>query len=242
MGLFDRLFGVSSLIRAIESADKEKAKSIIQRGADVNQKARVTGATALHAACIRDYKDIAELLLSRGADVNCTLSNGGTILHFIAACRDKGSLDMVTFLLSKGARTDVEDCDGNSALHYACTNADPAIAEALIRSGADIHKRNRAGATPLHLCISARHAFLVRLLLDKGVNVNDGNFADGASPLHAAAVAGDAEITELLLSKGADTRAKDENGHTPLELSIAEAGTDHLAVQEILRQAERTGK
>ncbi len=241
MGLFDWLFGVSSLLRAIESGDKEKAKALIRQGADVNQKARLTGATPLFAACIRNYQDIAELLLSRGADVNVRLSVGTTILHHMAKYSDNRSLDMVTYLLSKGAEIDIEDRQGRSSLHYVCENKDHTIGELLIRSGADTNKADRAGLTPLHISAYAGNAALVRLLLDKGANVNDANNVGGISPLHAAAAAGHAEITKLLLSGQADILAKDKEGHTPLQVVGTIHDSAHSATQDILRQAAGKG-
>lgn len=240
MGLFDLLFGVSPLLRAIESGDQDRAKELIQQGSYINQKARVTGATPLFAACIRNYRDIAEMLLSKGADVNSKLSTGKTILHFMAEYKNKDSIDTVAFLLSKGAKIEIEDANGN-AFHAACQNKDPAIAELLVQNGADIHKRNRKGLSPLHLCVFGRHAGLVGLLLDKGADVNDADNDAGASPLHIAAANGDAEITNLLLARQANPSIEEKNGRIPLEIAQAILPSEHVVVK-ILRQREEVEK
>jgi ankyrin repeat protein len=234
------LLGVSDLLAAIENGDKEKAKELILRGCDINQKARLTGATPLYAACIRNYQDIAELLISKGADVNAPLSVGTTALHYMAKYSDERGLDMVGFLLTRGAKVETEDRDGISPLHSACENKDSAIAELLIRGGADIHKRTRQGATPLHFAVNAGHTFLVGLLLEKGANVNDAQNAEGVTPLHVAAANGHAEITKLLLSRHADASAKDKSGRTPAQLAEDVFDPEHEAVRSILRQDGQT--
>lgn len=45
-------------------------------------------------------------------------------------------------------------------------------------------------------------------------------YSTGATPLHAACLLGSAEIVSFLLDQGADVRAKDNDGHTPLDYAI----------------------
>jgi hypothetical protein len=46
------------------------------------------------------------------------------------------------------------------------------------------------------------------------------DYSIGATPLHAAALLGNAEIVAFLLEKGANPRAKDDDGHTPMDYAI----------------------
>jgi hypothetical protein len=45
-------------------------------------------------------------------------------------------------------------------------------------------------------------------------------YGTGATPLHAACLLGAPDIVEFLIEKGADVRAKDDEGHTPLDYAI----------------------
>ena len=45
-------------------------------------------------------------------------------------------------------------------------------------------------------------------------------YSTGATPLHAACLLGSPEIVSYLLDQGADVRAKDNDGHTPLDYAI----------------------
>lgn len=45
-------------------------------------------------------------------------------------------------------------------------------------------------------------------------------YSVGATPLHAACLLGSPDIVTFLLDQGADVRAKDSDGHTPLDYAI----------------------
>ncbi|MCP3964825.1 MAG: ankyrin repeat domain-containing protein [Lentisphaerae bacterium] len=68
-------------------------------------------------------------------------------------------------LLKKGAKPDVL-CSGITALHYACGNGYPNIAELLIKYGANINAKTQDnGSTPLHYACILGHSDIVKLLL-----------------------------------------------------------------------------
>jgi ankyrin repeat protein len=56
---------------------------------------------------------------------------------------------------------------------------------------------------------------MVRLLLDRGADVN-ARSNGGGTPLHDAAAAATPELVELLLARGADANALTKDGHTAL--------------------------
>ena len=57
------------------------------------------------------------------------------------------------------------DEDGNTALHYACTDNQEPIAEMLLKKGASANLQDAAGWTPFHVAASGRHFRLCKLLL-----------------------------------------------------------------------------
>jgi ankyrin repeat protein len=73
--------------------------------------------------------------------------------------------------------------------------------------------------TPLHLAVYNELPEVVKILLEKGADVNaKGSF--GQTPLHDAASRGFLDAMKLFLSKGADVNAKDRWDETPLHFAV----------------------
>ena len=64
--------------------------------------------------------------------------------------RSYRNAEVAAWLLSQGARVDLVDAEGDSAL-MACE--DPACADLLLAAGADLAHANLAGATALHVAV-----------------------------------------------------------------------------------------
>ena len=119
------LFECAALGRTADLAD---AIDVSQRAAD--------GFTALHLACFFAHPETTRELISRGADVNAVAENPTRVLplHSAAAAR---SAEIVALLLTHGATVDVQQHGGWMALHAAAMHGDLAMAQALLRGGAD---------------------------------------------------------------------------------------------------------
>lgn len=120
--------------------------------------------------------------------------------------------------------------EGWTALHLAAT---PNIAAMLLDAGADINARNRhkfagPGNSPLSAAVYQQRQDVVRLLIQRGADVNQGDNA-GFTPLHLAVANGHIETARLLLEAGADASArtgaaggKQWGNKTPLDLLAVE--------------------
>jgi hypothetical protein len=113
---------------------------------------------------------------------------------------------------------------GRTPLHVAAALGHTAVAEFLLREGADVDARltdsaDLPGATPLHLAAAAGHRDAAELLLGRGADPNAilpggaGGVAQ-AAPLHLASHGGHQELVEMLLAKGGDGSLKDAQGRT----------------------------
>ena len=89
----------------------------------------------------------------------------------------------------------------------------------LIAKGANVNaKVNEAGRTALILATERGYIEIVKLLLDKGVDVNT-RYNAGQTALMIASYQGYIEIVRALIAKGADVNARDFLGDTPTTLA-----------------------
>ena len=94
----------------------------------------------------------------------------------------------------------------------------------LLNAGTDTEERI-AGETPLMLAAKNGHADAVKLLLDRGAQINARNPETpnpkrGMTALLFAAQHGHDDVVRVLLEHGADATAKDRNGRTALDLAV----------------------
>jgi hypothetical protein len=70
---------------------------------------------------------------------------------------------------------------------------------------------------PLDLACSEGHLDVVKILCERGANINYADEALGNTPLISAVLFGQQETVQYMLAKGADIKIKDSSGHTALE-------------------------
>jgi ankyrin repeat protein len=92
---------------------------------------------------------------------------------------------------------------GNIAELGALLDAHPQLIDEM---GGGIKK-----ATALHLAVLRNQHAAVRLLIERGADLNRRDFPDNAAPLHFAAIHGDLETIKLLVEAGADIDGKGDD-------------------------------
>jgi ankyrin repeat protein len=120
--------GQTPFLRAALSGDTTTMKLLVSRGADPNLPT-LAGTTPLMAAAgvnwvvaqtytesLQARYDAVALCLELGADVNATNSMGLTAL---LGAVNRGSNDIIELLVKRGARLDVKDKEGRTALRWA---------------------------------------------------------------------------------------------------------------------------
>jgi len=115
--------------------------------------------------------------------LNARDGSGEGALHILTRGRDATWL---RYLLSHGARPDLQDNDGNTALMIAAQIGWAEGAEALLDRGANVNLANGQGETPLILAVQRRDLALVRILLAKGADASHTDSAAGLSALDYA--------------------------------------------------------
>jgi len=103
------------LFSAVRNGDLEKAKRLLDKGADVNAR-DILGKTPLHQAAISGHLGTVKFLIERGADISARDYWWWTPLHYAVA---NGHLDVVRFLVERGADIDARNINGESPLDLA---------------------------------------------------------------------------------------------------------------------------
>nr|CAG4646871.1 EOG090X02DA [Megafenestra aurita] len=114
------------------------------------------------AAANGDTQKVEEILKRVDADVNGVFA-GHTALQ---AASQNGHLEVIKVLLRYKADVEIEDKDGDRAVHHAAFGDEPAVMEVLAQSGADLNARNKRRQTALHIAVNKGHVGVVKTLLE----------------------------------------------------------------------------
>ena len=135
-------YGGTPLYSAVSNSKKEIVQTLLEAGADPNQKSKGRF-SPLISACdkYRPNLEIIKLLFEYGADPNVQDYDGSTPLHI--AVRNDNS-EITELLLTNGADPNIQDNIGNTPLH---TYANYIIKNLLIKHGADETIKNDQGKT-----------------------------------------------------------------------------------------------
>eukprot|EP00184_Porphyridium_aerugineum_P006576 CAMPEP_0184697672 /NCGR_PEP_ID=MMETSP0313-20130426/4570_1 /TAXON_ID=2792 /ORGANISM="Porphyridium aerugineum, Strain SAG 1380-2" /LENGTH=240 /DNA_ID=CAMNT_0027156501 /DNA_START=185 /DNA_END=907 /DNA_ORIENTATION=+ len=137
--------------------------NVLDEGAQINGK--LGGSPPLMAAIFRHHFAIVCLLVDRGANVNYVeVQSDWTPIQYAAKCRD---LQILKYLVARGADVNAADILGKSALCYAVEESFSEMAEFLISKGADINNV-RGGVTPLSLAKIDHDHNMIALLRHHG--------------------------------------------------------------------------
>ena len=95
--------GLTALHHAAGSGHKEVAQMLIASGADVNVKGGTFGATPIENAATSLHREVVDILLEAGADINAKEDRELTALHALALYGRQDGINMMEFLLARGA-------------------------------------------------------------------------------------------------------------------------------------------
>ena len=149
-------------------------------------------------------------------DVNEQFRGGMTPL-IIAAKNNR--IDLVKYLLYRGADIEKKDDRGRTALLEAAKYGNTHIVKILINNDADVNTTDDENNSPLGLASYAgigemdNYIEIVKILINSGADV-DIIHVSGQTPLMIASSRDNSEIVKILLDYGADIDAVDMKGHS----------------------------
>ena len=127
--------------------------------------------------------------------------------------KDRNLDNLKKYLKSNKVDFNEKDKWGNYALNVSSNIGEFQITKLLLEYPFDINAKGLDDCTPLYYAISGRHTDIVKILIDKKVDLNIPD-KDGNTPLITAAdmFNGDDTIVKLLLESGADPHIKNNYG------------------------------
>ncbi|MEM1338013.1 MAG: ankyrin repeat domain-containing protein [Bacteroidota bacterium] len=198
----------------------------IAAGNDVSQR----NAYAFDAVCYAflekaDNSSIKYLLSKKGNEVNKLTHDGRTYI-FWAAYKD--NLEMMQYLLDRGAKTDIVDDHGYSLLNFSAVTGqtNTALYDFILASGAKPKDdRNRDGANALLLVAPFAKDFeIFDYFIAKGLSMQDMD-TKGNGVFEYAARGGNTELLQNLIDKGIGyKKSKEEGGNAILMASQGTRG------------------
>jgi len=195
---------------------------------------------------IRDKNTLVkQFIKNRNLDVNCSSEYESTPLGVAAS---RGNLDLVKYLLEKGANPDLKGAGGETALFDAVFIYEQAlepqildikpsmtkfdykikddIVKLLIKYGADIHAVDDTNTTLLMFACMFERDAVADLLIKQGVDINVQDENGNTALIYAINDFYKINIIKMLLQAGADINIKNNNSQTAVDIAKEKGFTD----------------
>ena len=189
-------------------------------------------------------------LLAKGVSPNVPVEFSALRRAAIHVAAEKGAIKNLAAMLKASGNPTLPDGEGNTPLHWASTGSrggmglthnHPAAIRLLVQHGADLHRTNHNGATPLHVAVyiglgrGSAGIDVIKALLDAGAKPErtDG---EGLTAVQRFARYGENQgaIVTVLLKAGADPNRVTPGGDTPLHLAVREGSGKPAVVKALL--------
>ncbi|XP_032375903.1 E3 ubiquitin-protein ligase MIB2 isoform X3 [Etheostoma spectabile] len=185
--------GFNLLHHAALKGNKLATEKILARARQLVDVKKEDGFSALHLASLNNHRDVAEILVKEGrCDINIRNNRNQTALQLAVT---QGHIDLVQLLVSEGADVNMEDEDGDTAMHVALLR--PQLANVMLSPtvGTSSTEESSEGCSTSLYCRLSGSGLLGNIELSVG-----------------------AAIACFLAQEGADVNYANHKGKSPLDL------------------------
>jgi ankyrin repeat protein len=216
--------GMTALMLAVP--DLDKMKFLIDRGANVDARARNRYSALLVAAQHPGSVKAMELLLDHGAKTRLPKGEGTPLFNASAMllAAFSGNAEILGRLHREGDRFEdkmflVGFIPQTPMMMVAATHRVDSV-RAMLDAGADVNEVDGDGISLLQWSVLANRVDIARLLIQRGAEVNHVDKNGMTALLYAASIDfGDSAAIDLLLKSGARAKARTKEGLTALDLA-----------------------
>lgn len=182
---------LTPLMYAAEGGHIMVVKALLRNGANFN--AQWDGyEKAVDLAAAEGHDRVIDVLLSHGADVNGTFA--------LVKAANRGDLELVQFLLNRGADITVTSPLGKTAFLAALEGGHLKVMVELLQRGQDIESRVLTGITPLLYSFHLGSLRAFKLLLELGADI-DATDENGHTAMWWASTYAETELVDLLVAR-----------------------------------------
>lgn len=191
-------------------------EDLLSRGADVNDRTKTRGETALHLAARYNLPVAARKLLEFPVNTNAEDNSGETPLH-VAVRAD--AIEVFRLLIqNRSTSIDAKTQAGFTPMIIAVRLVVENMVEELERANADIGAVDNDGRSALHWAAALNNLPALEFLLSKGSN-KDLQDNQEQTPLLLAAKEGHEESVRTLLKHGANREVTDHLDMSPRDIA-----------------------
>ena len=194
--------------------------SLQQQGVDPSSLDNYQASSA-HKAASNGHTSVLRLLSDHKAPLNGQDHEGITPLSYAVRHSHRETVEYLMDV-GKGEEVEVADLGGSKCVHEAAQLKDQEILKILLGEGEvgrGVNAVDGSGMTPLHRAALGKSAGCIKVLLDRGANMQ-AVFEGEVTALHLAAKKGAADCVRQLALKGCDVNLRDKRGRTPLHYAV----------------------
>lgn len=180
--------------------------------------------TSIQQLIMQGRYDEAKDIFQSKTDINAVDADGNTALHIAAQVNEA---DLVSFLIIRGANTEIKNNAGNTPLHVAIKNDNIESARVLAIVHGDIFAKDADENTALELALIRGSAWYDAMITPQTGEIRD---VDGQTIVHYFVKTLNDTAIDCCIRQQIPLSVKDSNGLTPLHLAFENAA-DPLAIQ-----------
>lgn len=152
--------GAKNVWDVARSGTVDEMKALMALKADTIEATNSNGFKPLLLACYRGNIKVAQFLMTVVKDIDTECQEGTSLM----ACVFRGDSVLAEALIKKGAKLDLVDAEGNTALILATQTNQTKMVEFLLKQGAKRERKNKDGKSALDFAMFKNNKLLIELL------------------------------------------------------------------------------